>query len=87
MEDFDSKTYVSNQMALNFTSENDGELFYYGSDGKLKGFVTSDGGKTWGEEKMPDVEYVGSLYITHDGQYLSADGDRYSKIDILKKNK
>lgn len=85
MDDFDDMVYSTNQIAIKFTSENKGEIFYYGPEGKLKGYVTEDDGQTWEEEKIPDIEECGPLYISNDGKYLSVNGNNASKIIVLRR--
>jgi photosystem II stability/assembly factor-like uncharacterized protein len=50
-------------------------------------FATSDGGKTWIEEKLPEEarSFMGSVYLSHDGKYLTITDLENSSVVMCKR--
>ena len=75
--------WKTNVSLIRFTDKDNATFFYYGDDKKLKCSVTKDGGDTWEEKAMPDVEGYG-LFLSPDGKYLSVNGPSGETITLLK---
>lgn len=83
-----TSSFVStNNQVFRFTDEKNGILFYYTTDKQLKGLKTNDGGQSWKEVKLPQIDISkGGLYLSHDGKLLSADSSACDKIVLLKED-
>lgn len=83
-----TSSFVStNNHALRFTDEKNGILFYYTTYKQLKGLKTKDGGQSWKEVQLPQIDISkGGLYLSHDGKLLSVNSSAYDKIILLKEN-
>jgi len=80
--DMSTMVWDTNTTLLKFTDDKNGTFFYGNNDVKLKCIKTSDGGATWNEELLPDVN-GGGLYLSHDGKILSINTDQGNKITLL----
>jgi photosystem II stability/assembly factor-like uncharacterized protein len=83
-ENFDLFDTDYNKAAIRFYNENNGEIFIYQTQPEKcwLNIETKDGGKTW--NTIPITVEKGTVYITHDGNYLSIYGNN---LTLLKRKK
>ncbi|MFZ5986817.1 MAG: YCF48-related protein [Bacillota bacterium] len=68
---------------IRFSDSKNGLVIFYNRDRKLRALRTSDGGDTWKDEMIPQVEY-GYVYLTRDSSILSIANPIDKKITVLK---
>lgn len=83
IDNLPNSTWSTNLSLIRFTDKDNGTIFYYGSEKKLKCSITKDAGDTWEEQTMPDIKGLG-LFLTPDGKYLSVNGSSGESITLLK---
>lgn len=87
VDDMNTSYTSTNSQAFRFTDEKNGILFYFTKDTlQLKSLKTKDGGETWTENKLPEIDLEkGPIYISHDGKLASINNHNGSKITLLEK--
>lgn len=71
-------------VVIKFSDENDGLIAYEDKDLKFRAARSSDGGKTWVSESVPDLPN-GALYLSQDGKLITLTKDS-GFIKILEYN-
>jgi hypothetical protein len=82
--DMRTEIFDSNSALLKFSDDKNGIFFYTSKDLYLKCSITTDGGASWNEEKLPEVKGA-ALYLSHDGKTLNINTDAGKQITLLSK--
>jgi photosystem II stability/assembly factor-like uncharacterized protein len=70
IEDIELMVSFSQQIILKFSDENNAFIAYKDNSAKLKAARSSDGGKTWISETIPDSP-IGALHLSQDGKLIT----------------
>jgi photosystem II stability/assembly factor-like uncharacterized protein len=70
IEDIDLKAKFEQHIVLKFSDENNALIAYEDTASRLKAARSSDGGKTWMSETIPDSS-IGALYLSQNGKLLT----------------
>lgn len=84
-EDADNTLPTVNLKAIRLLDENTATLFYYTTDYQIKCLSTTDRGKTWTKEAVPELDLSkSSFYLSHDGKLLTVLTKGYKKLILLQ---
>jgi photosystem II stability/assembly factor-like uncharacterized protein len=71
LSDIDYMIKYSPSIALRFLDDRNAIICYRNNDGKLEAAKSSDGGKTWVKENLPEI-FASSVNLSLDGKVLTA---------------
>lgn len=82
-KDMDTTVKMSNDLAMKFDNKNNGIIIYCDNGEKIHCARTTDGGKKWTEDQMPDLK-ANVLFLSDDGKLLTVSDGLMGKAVLIK---